>query len=27
LVLTLDHDGSSGTAAQNVTIVLTFTEG
>lgn len=25
--LTLDYDGSSGTAAQNVTIVLTFTEG
>jgi len=27
VVLTLDYDGSSGTAAQNVTIVLTFTEG
>lgn len=27
LMLTLDYDGSSGTAAQNVTIVLTFTEG
>jgi hypothetical protein len=26
-VATLDHDGSSGTAAQNVTIVLTFTQG
>ena len=23
----LDHDGATGTAAQNVTIVLTFTEG
>lgn len=27
VVITLDHDGSSGTAAQNVTIVLTFAEG
>ena len=27
VVLTLDYDGSGGTAAQNVTIVLTFTEG
>jgi len=27
VVLTLDFDGSSGTAAQNVTIVLTFAEG
>ena len=27
LVLTLDYDGSSGTAAQDVTIVLTFDEG
>jgi len=27
VVLTLDHDGDSGTAAQNVTIVLTFVEG
>jgi hypothetical protein len=27
VVLTLDYDGSSGTAAQNVTIVLTFAEG
>ena len=27
LVLTLDHDGASGTAAQNVTLVLTFVEG
>ncbi len=27
VVVTLDHDGDSGTAAQNVTIVLTFTEG
>jgi hypothetical protein len=27
VVATLDYDGSSGTAAQNVTIVLTFTEG
>ena len=27
IVLTLDYDGDSGTAAQNVTIVLTFTEG
>jgi len=27
VVLTLDHDGAGGTAAQNVTIVLTFTEG
>ena len=27
VVLTLDHDGASGTAAQNVTIVCTFTEG
>ena len=25
--LTLDHDGASGTAAADVTIVLTFTEG
>ncbi len=27
LLITLDFDGSSGTAAQNVTIVLTFAEG
>ena len=27
VVITLDHDGSCGTAAQNVTIVLTFAEG
>jgi len=27
VVATLDYDGDSGTAAQNVTIVLTFTEG
>ena len=27
VVLTLDHDGASGTAAADVTIVLTFTEG
>lgn len=27
VVITLDFDGASGTAAQNVTIVLTFTEG
>ena len=27
LVLTLDYDGSSGTAADDVTIVLTFAEG
>lgn len=27
LVLILDHDGASGTAAADVTIVLTFTEG
>lgn len=27
IMLTLDYDGSSGTAAQNVTIILTFTEG
>ena len=27
LVLTLDHDGDGGTAAADVTIVLTFTEG
>lgn len=27
VVLTLDHDGASGTAAANVTIVLTFAEG
>ena len=27
LLLTLDFDGSSGTAAQNVTLILTFTEG
>ena len=27
VVLTLDYDGATGTAAQNVTIVLTFTEG
>jgi hypothetical protein len=27
LVLTLDYDGSSGTAAADVTIVLTFSEG
>ena len=27
IVLTLDYDGSSGTAAANVTIVLTFVEG
>ena len=27
IVLTLDYDGDGGTAAQNVTIVLTFTEG
>ena len=26
-VITIDYDGSSGTAAQNVTLVLTFTEG
>jgi len=26
-VLTLDHDGASGTAAQNVTLVLTLAEG
>lgn len=26
-VATLDYDGSSGTAAQNVTLVFTFTEG
>ena len=26
-VLTLDHDGASGTAAQDVTLVLTFAEG
>jgi hypothetical protein len=27
VVITLDFDGASGTAAQNVTIVLTFAEG
>ena len=27
VVLTLDYDGEGGTAAQNVTIVLTFVEG
>jgi len=27
MVLTLDYDGASGTAAQNVTLVLTFVEG
>ena len=27
VVITLDHDGDGGTAAQNVTIVLTFDEG
>ena len=27
VVVTLDYDGATGTAAQNVTIVLTFTEG
>jgi hypothetical protein len=27
VVLTLDHDGDSGTAAADVTLVLTFTEG
>ena len=27
VAVTLDQDGSAGTAAQNVTIVLTFTEG
>jgi len=27
MAVALDYDGSSGTAAQNVTIVLTFTEG
>jgi hypothetical protein len=27
VVITLDYDGASGTAAQDVTIVLTFTEG
>jgi hypothetical protein len=27
VVLTLDYDGAAGTAAQDVTIVLTFTEG
>jgi hypothetical protein len=27
VVLTLDYDGSAGTAADDVTIVLTFTEG
>jgi hypothetical protein len=27
VVITLDYDGSSGTAADDVTIVLTFTEG
>lgn len=27
LVLTLDHDGASGTAAADVTVVLTFLEG
>jgi hypothetical protein len=27
VVLTLDHDGSAGTAAQNVTLVLTLAEG
>jgi hypothetical protein len=27
LVLTLDYDGAAGTAADDVTIVLTFTEG
>jgi len=27
VVLTLDHDGTDGTAAQNVTIILTFAEG
>jgi len=27
VVITLDHDGTSGTAAADVTIVLTFTEG
>jgi hypothetical protein len=27
VVLTLDYDGSAGTAAQNVTIVLTYSEG
>ena len=26
-VITIDYDGASGTAAQNVTLVLTFTEG
>jgi hypothetical protein len=27
VVITLDHDGASGTAAQNVTLILTFAEG
>ena len=27
VVITLDFDGAAGTAAQNVTLVLTFTEG
>lgn len=27
MVLTLDYDGAGGTAAQNVTLVLTFSEG
>lgn len=27
VLITLDHDGDSGTAAQNVMIVITFTEG
>ena len=27
LLITLDYDGASGTAAQNVTLVLTFAEG
>lgn len=27
LMVTVDYDGSSGTAAQNLTVVLTFTEG
>jgi hypothetical protein len=27
VVLTLDYDGASGTAAQNVTLALTFAEG
>jgi len=27
VVVTVDYDGSSGTAAQNLTVVLTFTEG